>query len=89
MAVLGSRENPIKLDCSEIKNSDGKIDECVIKSIQRKLGLQGKVFKDKRYKYVVFTVKMNNCSNCSLGCNKVTKIVLPKTIVKQKMAIGM
>ena len=92
MAVLGTRENPIKLGCADIKGSNDKIDECVIKIIQRKLGLKGQVFKDKRYKYVVFIVKTNNCNNCSLGvgmntCN-VMKIILPKKTIEEKMAVA-
>ena len=89
MSVLGTRENPIKLDCSEIKNSGEKIDECAVRVVQRKLGLQGKVLKDGRYKYIAFVVKINDCNNCLLGCNKITKIILPKTIVKEKMTVGM
>ena len=90
VAVLGTRKNPIKLSCADIKKNDDKIDECVIKVIQRKLGLQGKVFKDKRYKYIAIVVKMNDCSKCSLGMNtcSVFKIVLPKKAIEEKMAIA-
>ena len=90
-AVLGTRENPIKLSCADIKGSNDKIDECVVKIIQRKNGLNQQVFKDKRRKYVAFVVKTNNCHNCSLGMNtcKVVKIVLPKKAIEEKMAVVM
>ena len=54
MAVLGTRENPIEIGCADLRGSNEKIDECIIKIVQRKLGLQGQVFKDKRHKYVAF-----------------------------------
>ena len=60
----------------------------VIKAIQRKFGLQGKIFKDNRYKHVAIVVKINDCNNCLLGCNKIIKIILPKTIVKEKVAVA-
>ena len=89
-AVLGTKENPIKIGCAEIRKSDDKIDECIIKAIQRKMGLQGKVFKDRRYKYVAIVVKMNDCSKCLLGMNacNVFKIVLPKKAIEEKVAIA-
>ena len=45
-SVLGTRENPIKMNCADIKNSNEKIDEFVIRVVQRKLGSQGNVLKE-------------------------------------------
>ena len=66
-AVLGTKKNPIKIGCAEIRKSNDTIRDCVIKAIQNKVGLGGRVFKDKRYKYVAIIVKTNNCNNCLLG----------------------
>ena len=87
---LGTKKNPIQLGCAEIRGSGDKIDECVIKAVQRKIGLQSKVFKDKRYKYVAIVVKTNDCSKCSLGMNtcNVFKIVLPKKAIEEKVAVA-
>lgn len=89
-AVLGTKKNPIQLGCAEIRGSGDKIDECVIKIVQRKLGLHGKVFKDKRYKYVAVVIKTNDCNNCSLGMNtcNIFKVVLPKKSIEEKMAVA-
>jgi len=57
--VLGTRKNPIEIGCADLRGSNEKIDECIIKIVQRKLGLQSQVFKDKRHKYVAFIVKTN------------------------------
>ena len=89
--VLGTRKNPIEIGCADLRGSNEKIDECIIRIVQRKLGLQGQVFKDRRHKYVAFIVKTNNCNSCSLGMNtcKVMKIVLPKKAIEEKMAVVM
>ena len=89
-AVLGTKENPIKIGCAEIRKSDDKIGDCVIKAIQNKVGLDGKIFRDKRYKYVAIVVKTNDCSKCSLGMNtcNVFKIVLPKKAIEEKVAVA-
>ena len=88
--VLGTRANPITLNCADIKGSSDKIDECIIKVIQRKLGLQNKVFKDRRYKYVAIVIETNNCSKCLLEMNtcNVSLIVLPKKTIEEKMAMA-
>ena len=86
----GTRANPITLNCADIKGSSDKIDECIIKVIQRKLGLQNKVFKDRRYKYVAIVIETNNCSKCLLEMNtcNVSLIVLPKKTIEEKMAMA-
>ena len=91
MSILGARKNPIELNCADVRGSSDKIDECVIKVIQRKIGLQIKVFKDKRYKYVAVVIKTNNCSKCSLGMNtcNISKMVLPKKVLEGSMAAAM
>lgn len=90
IGILGTKKNPIKLNCAEIRTNDDKIKECIIKIAQRKLGLQDKVFKDKRCKYVAFIIKTNNCNFCSLGMNtcNVFKIVLPKKAIEEKVAVA-
>lgn len=89
-AVLGTKKNPIQLGCAEIRGSGDKIDECVIRVVQRKIGLQGKVFKDRRYKYIAIVIKTNNCNICSLGMNtcNILKVVLPKKAIEEKMAVA-
>ena len=89
-AVLGTKENPIKIGCAEVRKSGDKIGDCVIKAIQSKIGLDGKVFKDRRYKYIAIVIKTNNCNNCLLGMNtcNVSKVVLPKKAIEERMAVA-
>lgn len=80
---VGTKKNPIELNCSCISKSNDGIVECVMKAIQNKIGFSNKIFRDKRYKYIKIVIKKNDCSSCQLGVNlcKVEAVVLPKGVI--------
>jgi len=91
-AVLGSKENPIVIGCADISNTNDEIRDCVIRAIQRKLGLNNKVFTSNNREDVVVVIKKNNCDNCPIGLNicAVSKVILPKRAInefKRSMAV--
>jgi len=91
-AVLGSKENPIVIGCADISNTKDEIKECIIRAIQRKLGLNNKVFTSNNREDVVVVIKKNNCDNCPIGLNicAVSKVILPKRAInefKRSMAV--
>ena len=91
-AMLGSKENPIVIGCADISNTNDEIRDCVIRAIQRKFGLNNKVFTSNNREDVVVVIKKNNCDNCPIGLNicAVSKVILPKRAIsefKRSMAV--
>ena len=91
-AVLGSKENPIVIGCADISYTNDEFRDCVIRAIQRKLGLNNKVFTSNNREDVVVVIKKNNCDNCPIGLNicAVSKVILPKRAInefKRSMAV--
>ena len=91
-AVLGRKENQIVIGCADISNTNDEIRDCVIRAIQRKLGLNNKVFTSNNREDVVVVIKKNNCDNCPIGLNicAVSKVILPKRAInefKRSMAV--
>ena len=91
-AMLGSKENPIVIGCADISNTNNEIRDCVIRAIQRKFGLNNKVFTSNNREDVVVVIKKNNCDNCPIGLNicAVSRVILPKKTInefKRSMAV--
>ena len=84
-AALGSRDSPIVIGGANLSNNHDEIKECIIRAIQRKLGLNNKVFTSNNRADVVVVIKKNNCDICPIGLNicAVSKVVLPKKAISE------
>ena len=84
MPALGTEKNPIILGCSCVNSSDYEIGECVIREIQRKFGLNNKIFTN-RNGYLHIIIEKGNCNTCPKGRNicKVETVVIPREVVAE------